>query len=189
MVVFLPARAQVEILREDRLLRSQSYPAGNQVVDTTALPEGAYEVTLRIRQIDGSVREEESRFFAKTSAVPPRGAPRYVLDAGLVGEEGDGLADFAANGPAVHGGTTHRLTEAFGLGSDLIVGVGSQILELSAFYLASLSTLSVGTLGAADGTLGLSLNANGLLDRFRTACPVVRCGPMTMARATASAMF
>jgi hypothetical protein len=89
-----------------------------------------------------------------------------VLEAGLVGEEGDAPADFAANGPAVHGGTTHRLTEAFGLGSDLIVGVHSQILELSAFYLASFSTLSVGALGAVDGTLGLSLNANGLLDRF-----------------------
>jgi outer membrane usher protein FimD/PapC len=165
LVVFLPSRAQVEIFREDRLLSSQSYPAGNQVVDTTALPEGAYEVTLRIRQIDGSVREE-TRFFAKTSAVPPRGAPRYVLEAGLVGNEGDAPADFADNGPAVHGGTTHRLTEAFGLGSDLILSVDSQILELSAFYLASFSTLSVGTLGAADGTLGLSLNANGLLDRF-----------------------
>jgi outer membrane usher protein FimD/PapC len=165
VVVFLPSRAQVEIFREDRLLSSQSYPAGNQVVDTTALPEGAYEVTLRIRQIDGSVREE-TRFFAKTSAVPPRGAPRYVLEAGLVGNEGDAPADFADNGPAVHGGTTHRLTQSLALGSDLIVGVDSQLLELSAFYLASISTLSVSTLGAADGTLGLGVHANGLLDRF-----------------------
>ena len=86
ITVFLPIRAQVEIFREGRLLSSQGYPAGNQVVDTTALPEGAYEVTLRIRQIDGSVREE-TRFFAKTSAVPPRGAPRYVLEAGWLGTE------------------------------------------------------------------------------------------------------
>jgi hypothetical protein len=165
ITVFLPTRAQVELRREGRLLSSQTYPAGNHVVDTTALPEGAYEVTLKIRQIDGSVREE-AHFFAKTSAVPPRGAPRYVLEAGLVGHEGDRPADFAANGPAVHGGTTSRLSEAFALGSDLILSVRSQVLELSAFYLASFSTLSVGTLGAADGTVGLSLNANGLLDRF-----------------------
>jgi hypothetical protein len=163
ITVFLPTRAQVEIRREGRLLSSQTYPAGNQVVDTTALPEGAYEVTLRIRQIDGSVREE-THFFAKTSAVPPRGAPRYVLEAGLVGNEGDAPAELATNGPAVHGGTTHRLTEAFALGSDLILSVRSQILELSTFYLASFSTFSVGTLGAADGSVGLS--ANGLLDRF-----------------------
>ena len=165
IAVFLATRAQVEIFREGRLLSSQAYPAGNQVVDTTALPEGAYEVTLRIRQIDGSVREE-TRFFAKTSAVPPQGVPRYVLEAGLVGNEGDTPADFVANGPAVHGGTTHRLTRSFALGSDLILSAQSQILELSAFYLASFSTFSVGMLGAADGTVGLSFNANGLLDRF-----------------------
>ena len=165
IIVFLPTRAQVEIFREGRLLSSQSYPAGNHVLDTTALPEGAYEVTLRIRQIDGSVREE-SRFFAKTSDVPPRGAPRYVLEAGLVGDEGDRPADFAANGPAVHGGTTHRLTESLALGSDLIMSADSQILELGGFYLAPLSTLSVSTLGAADGTIGLGANASGTLDRF-----------------------
>lgn len=165
IVVFLPTRAQVELLREGRLLSSQGYPAGNQVIDTTALPEGAYEITLRIRQIDGTVREE-TRFFAKTSAVPPRGAPRYILEAGFVGEEGEPPADVVANEVAVHGGTTHRLTEAFALGSDLILSIQSQILELSAFYLASFSTFSVSTLGAADGTIGVSLNAHGLLDRF-----------------------
>ena len=165
IIVFLPTRAQVEIFREGRLLSSQSYPAGNQVVDTTALPEGAYEVTLRIRQANGAVREE-TRFFAKTSAVPPRGAPRYLLEAGLVGNEGDAPADFADNGPAVHGGTTHRLTQSFALGSDLVLSLESQVLELSAFYLATVSTLSVGALGAADGTVGLSVNANGLLQRL-----------------------
>jgi hypothetical protein len=46
------------------------------------------------------------------------------------------------------------------------VGADSQILELSALYLASISTLSVSTLGAADGTVGLGANVNGLLDRF-----------------------
>ncbi|MGH6900492.1 MAG: TcfC E-set like domain-containing protein [Geminicoccaceae bacterium] len=165
ITVFLPIRAQVEIFREGRLLSSQGYPAGNQVVDTTALPEGAYEVTLRIRQIDGSVREE-TRFFAKTAAVPPQGAPRYVLEAGLLGTEGDAPSDLTDNAPAIHGGTTHRLTESLALGSDLILSLREQILEISAFYLASFSTFSLSTLGAADGTVGVSLNAYGLLDRF-----------------------
>ena len=70
------------------------------------------------------------------------------------------------NEPAVHGGTTHRLTESLGLGSDLILSLPEQILEISAFYLASFSTFSLSTLGAADGTVGVSLNAYGLLDRF-----------------------
>jgi Mat/Ecp fimbriae outer membrane usher protein len=165
ITIFLPMRAQVEILREGRLLDSRGYSAGNQEIDTTALPEGAYEVTLRIRQIDGVVREE-TRFFAKTSAVPPRGAPRYVLEAGFIGQEGDAPSDVAANDAAVHGGTTHRLTQSVALGSDLILSIQSQLVELSAFYLASISTLSVSTLGAADGTVGLGLNAYGLLGRF-----------------------
>jgi CS1-pili formation C-terminal len=58
------------------------------------------------------------------------------------------------------------LTESLGLGSDLILSLPQQILEISAFYLASFSTFSFSTLGAADGTVGVSLNAYGLLDRF-----------------------
>jgi hypothetical protein len=58
------------------------------------------------------------------------------------------------------------LTESLGLGSDLILSLPEQILEITAFYLASFSTYSLSTLGAADGTVGVSLNAYGLLERF-----------------------
>ena len=189
IVVFLPSRAQVEIFREGRLLSSQSYPAGNQVVDTTALPEGAYEVTLRIRQIDGSVREE-TRFFAKTSAVPPRGAPRYVLEAGLVGNEGDGPADFADNGPAVHGGTTHRLTESLALGSDLICGRRQPALSSSAPSISPRSAPSRSARSAPPTAPSASASTpTACWITSRTACPAARCGPTTMPGTMTSTMF
>ncbi len=164
MSVFLPSRAQVEILRDGRLLSSRTYPAGNQEIDTTNLPQGAYEVTLRIRQPGGSMREE-TRFFAKTSLVPPQGAPRYVLEAGLLGTDSTSLQNFSDT-PAAHAGTIHRLTESFALGSDVVATQNQQILELSAFYLASFSTFSISAQGAVDGSTGVAANAYGLLDRF-----------------------
>ena len=164
ITIFLPGRAQVEVLRDGRLLSSRAYPPGNQAIDTSALPQGAYEVTLRIRQVDGTVREE-TRFFAKTSLVPPRDAPRYVLEAGLLGSETTSLTRFADT-PAAHAGTTHRLTNSFALGSDVVVTTSRQSLEVSAFYLATFSTFSVSALGAVDGSVGTSLNAYGVLDRF-----------------------
>jgi Mat/Ecp fimbriae outer membrane usher protein len=164
ITIFLPGRAQVEVLRDGRLLSSRAYPAGNQAIDTAALPQGAYEITLRIRQTDGTVREE-TRFFAKTSLVPPRAAPRYVLEAGLLGTETTSLTRFAQT-PAAHAGTTHRLTDAFALGSDVVVTTSQQSLEVSAFYLATFSTFSVSGLGAVDGSVGTALNAYGVLERF-----------------------
>ncbi|MGH6921167.1 MAG: TcfC E-set like domain-containing protein [Geminicoccaceae bacterium] len=164
IIIFLPNRAQVEVLRDGRLLSSRAYPAGNQAIDTSDLPQGAYEITLRTRQIDGTVREE-TRFFAKTSLVPPRDAPRYVLEAGLLGTETTSLTRFTDT-PAAHAGTTHRLTDWFALGSDVVVTTSQQSMEVSAFYLATFSTFSVSGLAAADGSVGTSLNAYGVFDRL-----------------------
>src|SRR5207247_1591607 len=76
LIVFLAQRSRVDILRDGRLLTSRSYEAGNQALDTAGLPDGSYEVVLRIQEFGGGAREER-RFFIKNARIAPLDQPVY----------------------------------------------------------------------------------------------------------------
>ncbi|MEE9320381.1 MAG: TcfC E-set like domain-containing protein, partial [Granulosicoccus sp.] len=48
LVVFLSRRSIVQLAVNDRVYTGDSYAAGNQVLDTRALPDGTYEVEIRV---------------------------------------------------------------------------------------------------------------------------------------------
>ena len=54
--VFLTSQSQVGIFRDGRLLATKVYPAGYQVLDTSSLPTGAYEVSIQIRNNQKSIK-------------------------------------------------------------------------------------------------------------------------------------
>jgi hypothetical protein len=83
LVVFLNQPARVEIVRDGRLIGSGLYTAGNNVLDTSSLPDGAYPLLLRIRESSGAVREEH-RFFIKNTQIAPVGKPLYFAYAGML---------------------------------------------------------------------------------------------------------
>jgi hypothetical protein len=84
--LYLPNKAQVDILRNGRLMSSRSYPAGNQLIDTTGLPEGSYTIVLRIREAGGYVHDE-TRSITKNSSLPPMGMPQFFVGAGLAASD------------------------------------------------------------------------------------------------------
>lgn len=163
--VFLSRRAQVDILREGRLLSTGSYSAGNQILDTSNLPSGAYDVTLRIREAGGAVREER-RFFSKSSQMPPADMPRYVLELGvLAGTDFDPFPK-PDDRPVLHGGTTHRLGQNYALGADAFLSTEAAALEADAYYQNRMGTISVGAFGSTNGAFGVVLKGYGSIDRF-----------------------
>lgn len=81
--LFLPQRSRVDIFRDDRLVSSGFYEAGNQELETTRLPAGAYEVELVITDMDGNVRTER-QLFVKSTVVAPPGEALWFADAGRV---------------------------------------------------------------------------------------------------------
>ena len=79
--IFRANRGRVEVFRDGRLIHSEFQEAGNQLVNTQAFPSGAYDIT--IRTYDGDVlTQEESRFFVKTTYLPPADEPQYFIEAG-----------------------------------------------------------------------------------------------------------
>lgn len=83
LIVFLGQRARVDLYSEDRLIASHVYEAGNQSLDTGALPDGAYPVEIRIQEANGATRTE-TRFFSKSAAIPPPGRTMFFVNAGLL---------------------------------------------------------------------------------------------------------
>jgi Mat/Ecp fimbriae outer membrane usher protein len=83
IVLFLAQPARVEFVIDGRLVGSRGYDAGNNILDTSGLPDGSYPLVLRIHESNGSVREER-RFFVKTPQIAPVGQPLYFAYAGLL---------------------------------------------------------------------------------------------------------
>lgn len=83
LVVFLGQRAKVDILRDGRVIASRIYDGGNQSLDTSGLPDGAYEVVLRIEEASGAVRKER-RFFTRNRQIAPMGQRLFHAYVGLM---------------------------------------------------------------------------------------------------------
>lgn len=162
LTVFLPSRSTVELVVDGRVYARRTYPAGNQAIDTAGLPDGAYDVVLRIRDDAGNVTEE-TQFFAKSIDVPLRDAPTYILQAGLLVEEERRALPAVTPTPLLRAGTAWRLTNDLALGGNLLatdeVAVGSLDLD----YFSSLGILSASLLGSSDGDYGLSVTLYGRL--------------------------
>lgn len=84
--ILMPQRGQVEIYRNDVLITAARYEAGLQLLNTAALPEGAY--TVRIVARDGArVMLDQTRAFSKISNLVPPGKTAFRFRAGARTED------------------------------------------------------------------------------------------------------
>jgi|GEM_PF-1905685 len=82
LVIYLPRRSVVQLAIDDRVYSGDSYPAGNQTLDTRSLPDGTYQLEIRVLDAIGNVRSE-FRTFTKSTDLPPTGEWVFSLTAGL----------------------------------------------------------------------------------------------------------
>jgi len=173
LAVSLPRRSQVLLIVNNRAFLSESYPAGNQALNTRPLPNGTYEVTIRIADPVTGFREE-TRLFTKNTSMPPRGETVFGLTFGTHAdfEDNDTIPQFSE----VSLGGMHvakRLSDqsAWRLG---VIGLNSVALTEAQYLLlsprlsfqfslaAGSDNINAGTirLGYVSPLLSLNLNAN-----------------------------
>lgn len=157
LVIFLSRRAQVNTYRDGRLLGSALYDAGNQTIDTSGFPAGAYNVTLEIVDDNGATRTE-IRFFTKDRNLPPVGKGAFSLTAGaLTLDRRDMLPEFGDD-LFLQGTFGYRLGDRFAVeGGGLLVG-SDFVLEGGASYLADGFTSRLVGLAGNQGNYGLIAN-------------------------------
>lgn len=166
LAVFLSRRAQVRVLREGRLLYSQIYEAGNQVIDPRLLPDGAYEVTLQINEGGGAVREEK-RFFVKQEAIPTEGTPFYFFDAGrLVRNTFTGLFPTVSTEPVARVGTRQRIAPSWALGGDILSTTQEALAEFSVIQINADFLGRYAVFGTTHQDVGASVSLSAAVDDY-----------------------
>lgn len=159
ILVFLPLPAQIDVLRDGRLLATGFYPAGNRLINTESLPSGAYSIALRITDEAGRVREEQ-RFFVKELSLPPKDETQYYLEFG----EGMNQA-FEQSVPESSGttmlraGMSHRVAENVGLDMALAHSGSTSLVEFGAIGLGRMHRSQAGVMVSTKGDYGMSFGS------------------------------
>jgi len=202
LVVFLDGRSRVDVLVDGRIAASGIYEAGNQAIDTASLPEGSYDVVLRITGAGGAARTER-RLFSRTRRLPPLGSDAWQVHAGiLLDDTAGGLIGRATGTPIVEAGWAHRLSPALAIDLGAMGTDQRQLARVGATLLTRHFQVESGALLSARGDYGLVARAasrgggrlafdfEGRLVHSRDGTPLLpepRYRPVTLDQATSFA--
>lgn len=135
LTIFLAQRSYVSLIYNNVIYTTDFYEAGNQVLNTDSLPEGAYEVTIRIRDTAGA-QTEEKRFFTKHFEIPPSDQPIFFGQIGSIRDvTSQGTLPNAGHGVVASAGTLRRLGESTGFDVDMLAVKNTIFAESGAFLL------------------------------------------------------
>ena len=155
--VYLQQAAKVDLLIDGRIVSSRIYPSGNRLIDTAALPNGSYEIVLRIQE-DGRPVREEQRFFTKGSSMAPLGRPLFAAFVGMLPSSS---GDFSFSGKSFfyEASAAYRIMPSFGLDAAILGTQDKAILETGAVYHSPLAQVRLGALVSTSGDHGVAFRA------------------------------
>lgn len=158
--IFLQQPAKVDLLVDGRIVSSRIYPAGNRLIDTAALPDGSYELVVRIQE-DGRPPRQERQFFSKGSAMAPAGRPLFSAFAGLLPSSGRGLR---LDGDTFFYEATaaYRISPALGIDAAILGSQHKAILEGGAVHHMSGAQVRVAALVSNDADYGAVLRISSV---------------------------
>lgn len=156
--LFLQRPGKVDLLLDGRLVASRLYEAGNQLIDTSSLPDGSYELTLRAQE-EGADIVEERRHFSRGSALAPINQPLISVHAGFL-QDGLGVSGVDFDNPYVSAAGAIRLNSAAGVDAKLVATHGKVVVETGATALTPLGQLRVGGLLSNSADYGLLVQAH-----------------------------
>ena len=164
ILIFLERRSRVDILRDNEVLDSRFYDAGNHQLDTTRLPDGAYDIRVRTVSADGQ-EDNQQHFFVRNSLLPPLGESQYYLEAGAFTEDYGSDVPRTVGGGWLRGGLSHRLNEKFAFEGEMLLSRETSLLQGGAYALGPGWQVHAGAMASARGDTGYSLR--GQLQRKR----------------------
>ena len=161
--VYLQERSRVDIFRDGKLLSSKFYDAGNRQLDTRTLPDGAYEIELRIS--NGRDQRSERHLFTRSVLIPPPDHALHFIETGRILQRRDD--DAAQPLPAVtdttllHAGSRFRLRDNIGGEVEMIaIDHYQDTLQGGLYYFLPRFSLHGGLLQGDEAATGHYLSAD-----------------------------
>jgi hypothetical protein len=162
VVVYLDQRARVDLIRDGRVLSSAIYEAGNQEIDTSNLPEGSYDIVLRVQEPGRPLREER-RFFTKSRRIPSRGRTDFSLYGGVLVAGVDPGSLRPSSHPYAAAGAARRLSASWAIDGEFQATDRGASAELAATLLTRVANVRAAAVADLDGRYGgiLQISSNG----------------------------
>lgn len=156
VVVYLGQRARIDVMRDGRVLNSAIYEAGNQQIDTSNLPDGSYDIVLRIEEPGRPVREER-RFYTKSRRIPSAGRTDFFAFAGVLVDELERGSLEPSSHPYVQGGVARRLNEQWALSGGIEATDEGASAEVAATFLTPVTQVRAAAVADLEGGYGAIL--------------------------------
>lgn len=165
--LFLQQPARVELLVDGRLVDARYYEAGNNLIDTSHLPTGSYNLVLRIQEGGAPIREER-RFFVRSAQMAPLGRPMFHAVAGLLANTRVGRPINLDKLVYYSAGANVRLSRWLGIESGVTGTSGKAIGEVGVYVATRLVRVRfMGLVSSNRDTGGLVQVASGDLGRLQ----------------------
>ncbi len=159
--VFLPTRGRVELRRDDRLLYSEFFEAGNQQLNSSSLPDGAYDLEIRVVDELGNVLSTQTRFFAKQYSMPAPGEWRWFAEAGnILNRTADDTLPRATKQYLGRGGVARRLSDTWSGTLAAAMDNDEQLVELGLLNVGRYGDVSPSAMASAAGDKAVGLNVS-----------------------------
>ncbi|AWF80071.1 hypothetical protein BTJ40_04135 [Microbulbifer sp. A4B17] len=156
----MPVRGRVEIYRDERLIHTELLEAGNRLLNTSTLPQGAYDIEVRTYDEAGRVLSRHIEFFAKDSLLPAAGEWFWSFQAGLPTRNfSDGVLPDYYNEGIVTSSVARRLTTGLGIFASGAAAEEQQLFELGSRWIGGGFELSPSLVASNDGRSGYRLQA------------------------------
>jgi hypothetical protein len=156
LTVALQAPARVDLFIDGRLVASRIYSPGDVVIDTASLPDGSYDVEMRIAET-GRPERTERRFFNKGADLAPTGRPLFGLMGGFFADE-RGRPDWSVPYYQLSGAV--RVSADLGIDARLLGTSRKVIAESGATWLTPFARFRAAGLVSSKGDWGAVLRGS-----------------------------
>ncbi len=164
--IFLSQRSRVEVFKDDRLIDAKFYEAGNRQLDTSRFPDGAYNISVRIREENGRERREEY-FFVRNASLPPIGEPQYYVEAGKINEvQQDSTLPETTDNYIIHAGGSIRVKENLAVEAEVANSNDESMLQLGLTHLIAGLESHLNIMTTTESDWGVSVRESWYTEKF-----------------------
>jgi hypothetical protein len=164
--IFLNVRSRVEVFRNSRLIDARFYDAGNQQLDTSRFPDGAYQISVRIREEGGSERTEQY-FFVRNGLLPPVDDPIYYAEVGTINDlRQDSTLPNTTDSMLAHTGVSFRASENIALEGELVYANKQTMVQTGIVHVGSGMQSQLNVMTTSENDWGVSVRESIATEKF-----------------------
>ena len=157
---FMPSQGRVDVIKDGRLIYTHFEEAGNHVLNTSGFPAGSYNITLRLRDNNGRILSEQTRFFARDFSLPNAKAPEYFVEAGKIVERtSDKVVPGTTQNVIARAGINYRLSDTWAGTAAYAATQGQSFAELGLFHIGRHYKIAPGLMISPNRSHGIKLDA------------------------------